>query len=159
MSSSSEPITGESVWRTRRSPKPRRWIKNRSEDIQSVNTARTKDNILLIPRTQQWRVSRCTSAIRFFVSSSVRYGAKWWRELRFLSVQEKLSGLKKAQSMLNTELLKIQQELQEMDETHQSLKQQTEVWGSLGVNNKRQRWFIAACCRCSRWAGEKNTKW
>ncbi|XP_026772883.3 interferon-induced protein 35 [Pangasianodon hypophthalmus] len=41
--------------------------------------------------------------------------------------QEKLSDLKKEESKLSLELLKIQQELGRIDETHQSLKQQTEV--------------------------------
>ncbi|MCJ8738995.1 hypothetical protein PDJAM_G00041990 [Pangasius djambal] len=41
--------------------------------------------------------------------------------------QEKLADLKKEESKLSLELLKVQQELGRMDETHQSLKQQTEV--------------------------------
>ncbi|XP_058273029.1 interferon-induced protein 35 [Hemibagrus wyckioides] len=41
--------------------------------------------------------------------------------------QERLLELKKEEKRLNTEILKIQQELHKMHETHQSLKQQTEV--------------------------------
>ncbi|KAF5895110.1 interferon-induced 35 kDa protein, partial [Clarias magur] len=41
--------------------------------------------------------------------------------------QEKLLKLKKEENNLSMEILKIQQELEKMDETHQSLKQQTEV--------------------------------